>query len=179
VKPDKRFLDVNYIGTEPLPKLESGLVCDGKNEIIDLETLQTLLPLHQFEFEGFGLITVKDITAETCLHDMKNIVLKMPSEKEEVSYSALSETIKVLLGTANIQVNLMPYLRLNDTYVNAHEYHRSTMLITPPVSSIYYEEFQKAYDKFLQYPHVVFIPNLLKEETSIAGYLIEQDLKAI
>jgi hypothetical protein len=94
VKPDKRFLDVNYIGTEPLPKLESGLVCDGKNEIIDLETLQTLLPLHQFEFEGFGLITVKDITAETCLHDMKNIVLKMPSEKEEVSYSALSETIK-------------------------------------------------------------------------------------
>jgi len=178
IKPDKRFLDVNYIGTEPLPKLEGGLVCDGKNEIIDLETLQRLLPLNQFEFEGFGLITVKDITAETCLHEMKNIVLRMPSEKEEVSYSALSETIKVLLGTANVQVNLIPYLRLNDTYVNAHEYHRGTMFITPPVSSIYYEEFQKAYDKFLQYPHVVFIPNLLNEETSIAGYLIEQGFKS-
>jgi hypothetical protein len=148
IKPDKRFLDVNYIGTEPLPKLESGLVCDGKNEIIDLETLQRLLPLNQFEFEGFGLITVKDITAETCLHEMKNIVLRMPSEKEEVSYSALSETIKVLLGTANVQVNLIPYLRLNDTYVNAHEYHRGTMFITPQFQVFIMKNFKKPMTNF-------------------------------
>lgn len=178
IKPDKRFLDVNYISEKPLPKLECGMICDGRNEINDIELLMEMLPLELFEFEGFGLITVKDVTAETCLHDMKNIVLKMPSEKEEVSYNALIETITVLLGTANIRVNLIPYLRVNDTYVNTNEYHRTSLFITPPTNSVYYQAFQEEYEKFLQYPHVVFIPNLINEDTSIAGYLMEQGFKS-
>ncbi|WP_026998221.1 GAF domain-containing protein [Flectobacillus major] len=177
---DKRFIDIKYLGNDEIPLLKEGLVCRENNVILDLKHLRELLPLDNFSFEGFGLINIKDITQEACLNEMKNIVLKMPTLSENISYQALENTIQVLLGIKDVKVNLFSFLKINDTYVMSEEYNKKSLLITPPKGHTSYKSFAEAGENYAKNPEIIFKSNLLDgsiDKNSMFYTLLERQYK--
>lgn len=165
INSDSRFIDIRYIGDKPLCVPEKGTLCSEKNKIIDIEQLKTKLPLEDFVFEGFGVISIKDVTQEAALNEMKNIGLKHDATDVQ-TYKSLEESIKVLLGIRDITVNIFPLLQVNNSYVISEEYNRKTMLIIPSEGNKQYGVFGEGWKKFEQNPSTILVPNLLDLDSS-------------
>lgn len=177
INADNRFINITYTGEQPLPALEKGIICNESNQIIDVKTLLANVPLKDFLFEGFSVISIRDVTQEAALNEMKNIGLKL-NANDGHTYTALEESIKVLLGIKEIKINIFPLLQVNNSYVISEEYNRKTMLIIPSERDKQHSVFGEVWKKYEQNPHTILVPNLqdssLKDREMFKGLLEKQ-----
>lgn len=124
------FLDENYIDVTlsgELPPLPSGVIVDHK--IKDLQELKRALPLSSFEFEGFLVRRVEDITIEQAITEVKNALIDMHTN-EVSGYDKLSAAIGGLLSYQQAASSFIPYIKLNGRFILSDHYAKRSLLFS-------------------------------------------------
>ncbi len=89
----KLNLDVRFIeiyATRAFPELKAEELRLGTYDHSEaLAFFEKRLPLDMFRFEGFGITTITDVTAEYALENIKNIILNRSLVEEESYYRML------------------------------------------------------------------------------------------
>jgi len=111
---DRRFIDIHLKGT--LPLLQNCAVCLNTFRILDLEHQLKTMPLDLFAAEGFGVWIAEDVTAHESLEAIKKILLRRENCDTGV-INELKSSIHALAGLNDVEVGLMPFVKLNEEFV--------------------------------------------------------------
>ena len=111
---DRRFIDIRLKGE--LPPLKDCAVCMNTFRILDLEHQLKTMPLELFEIEGFAVWVAEDVTSSASLETIKKILLRQ-DECDSGTIEDLKNSIHALVGLNEVEVGLMPFVKLNDQFV--------------------------------------------------------------
>lgn len=111
---DRRFIDIRLKGK--LPPIQDCAVCLNTFRILDLEQQLSTMPLDLFEAEGFAVWVAEDVTTAEALEQIKKILL-VPRECDTENLNELKKAIHALIGQNDVEVGLMPFVKINDTFL--------------------------------------------------------------
>jgi hypothetical protein len=114
IRYDRRFIDVNLKGK--LPPIQDCGICMNTFRILDLEKQLAAMPLDIFEAEGFAVWVAEDITTTEALESIKKILLRT-NECGTGDFEDMKKVIKSLVGLNDVEVGLMPFIKINDQFV--------------------------------------------------------------
>jgi hypothetical protein len=114
IRYDNRFIDVHLKGE--LPPIQDCAVCLNTFRILDLDKQLAKMPLDLFEIEGFAVWVAEDVTTSESLDTIKKILLKQ-DECDAGVINELKRAVQALVGLSNIEVGLMPFVKINDSFV--------------------------------------------------------------
>jgi len=114
IRYDSRFVDLKLKGA--LPLLKDCAVCMNTFRILDLEKQLNTMPLNLFEAEGFAVWVAEDVTITESLELLKKILLR-ESDFDSNAITDLKKAVKALVGLHDIQVGLMPFVKINNQFV--------------------------------------------------------------
>jgi hypothetical protein len=114
IRYDSRFIDLKLKGT--LPPLKDCAVCMNTFRILDMEKQLDKMPLDLFEAEGFAVWVAEDVTTTESLELVKKILLR-EDDFDTNAISDLKKAVKALVGLHDIQVGLMPFVKINNQFV--------------------------------------------------------------
>ncbi|UYQ93365.1 hypothetical protein MKQ68_25105 [Chitinophaga horti] len=112
---DSRFVDIKVKGE--LPVFDCGEACKMAIKQRSISRLQELLPLELFQLEGFVVWSVQDITEQEVMAGIKNMVLDLRAGNEEENYLQLQDYLQSLLSIKDVNVNVIPFLKVNNKWV--------------------------------------------------------------
>ena len=110
---DRRFIDMHLKGK--LPVIQDCAVCLNTFRILDLEQQLKKMPLELFEVEGFAVWVAEDVTMTESLDRIRKILLR-PGDCFE-SLDEIKGAIQALVGVNDVEVGLMPFVKINDSYI--------------------------------------------------------------
>ena len=84
--------------------------------ILDLEKQLITMPLDLFEAEGFAVWVAEDVTVTESLELIKKILLR-EDNFDTNAISDLKKAVKALVGLHDIQIGLMPFVKINNQFV--------------------------------------------------------------
>ncbi|UKJ05804.1 GAF domain-containing protein [Solitalea lacus] len=122
---DRRFVDVQLNGD--LPKLEHCGICLNTFRILDIEKLMKQMPLEMLSLEGFSILTAEDVTTDESVEEIKKILLSHDSY-ETTYLEDLKQAVRTLVGLNDLEVGLMPFVKINDQFVLEEEYTSQSLL---------------------------------------------------
>lgn len=111
---DRRFIDIHLKGD--LPQIQDCAVCLNTFRIMDLELQLQKMPLDLFAIEGFAVWVAEDVTTQESLEAIKKVLLRQEACDTGIIHD-LKTNIQALVGLSNVDVGLMPFLKLNDQFV--------------------------------------------------------------
>ncbi|MBC6491118.1 hypothetical protein ACFSQD_14850 [Flavihumibacter stibioxidans] len=126
---DPTFMDV--IAEGDLPDIKKQIHCCNVEEVMRNQSLQQMLPLHLFRFEGLSIARIKDVTQREVINNIKNILLEQHSFDDSVVFHQLENEMQALIGVADVKMGLTPFLQVNDHYVFSEQYLHHSMLLQP------------------------------------------------
>lgn len=126
VQIDKRFVDI--IPKMKLPELDYKKMRQNNVQQFEWRFLRELLPLNQFSFTGFSVITVKEVTPDRVIQNIRDIVSRNSDEELEHAYDILQESLQTLTGNHHIKFGLSPILQLNDRPILDQVYMHASIL---------------------------------------------------
>jgi hypothetical protein len=118
IRYDRRFIELHLKGK--LPDLQDCAVCMNTFRILDLEKQLATMPLDLFEAEGFAVWVVEDVTLSESVERIKKILL-CEKDFDTTGIDDLKKAVKVLIGTRDADVGLMPFIKVNDQFVLCDE----------------------------------------------------------
>jgi hypothetical protein len=124
---DNRFIEVLHKGT--LPKINVTQAQQQLTDIKSINELEKILPLSDFSFEGFSIVTAADITPKYALHKMRSIIIKHNPHDYNETYKAIVELLEQLCGKKHIMFGLLPFLKLNERLVSYYGNYSHSILI--------------------------------------------------
>lgn len=122
----KMQVDTQFMTTHcanDLPPLQPAWADFVNGRIKSVSDLPVALPLDRFEAEGFCIFIVNDITNQEVVSNLKEILLHLHTMPEQVVYQHLEQALQDLIGQANVQIGLMPFIQVNGRYVHHPEYN--------------------------------------------------------
>jgi len=178
INPDTRFTDI--VPLKPLPQLDMTLFQSrqtDKDEI--LAKLHELMPLNMFRFEGFGITNAEDVTSSYALDTIKNLLLSH-SDDESENYSKITNALKTLIGSKDIEFGALPFLQINNRLVFKDKACTNSMLVR---STKDFVEMETAYanltDKYFRNPRVVFYNEISEGDAQKENYLKSMKLAGV
>jgi hypothetical protein len=114
IKYDSRFIDLKLKGV--LPPLQDCAVCMNTFRILDMEKQLDKMPLDLFEAEGFAVWVAEDVTITESLELVKKILLR-EDDFDSNAICDLKKAVKALVGLHDIEVGLMPFVKVNNQFV--------------------------------------------------------------
>lgn len=117
---DSRFLEISFDGELPELKLQNikkHLWTAGNS----LEILESLLPPQKFKINGFSVVNLVDVTGEYALDTIKNIIIKHHKCQTGSHHQDVEMALKTLVGSADVEFGLIPFLQLNGKLVMNHK----------------------------------------------------------
>uniref|UniRef100_F4C7Y0 GAF domain protein n=1 Tax=Sphingobacterium sp. (strain 21) TaxID=743722 RepID=F4C7Y0_SPHS2 len=123
---DKRFVDITP--KMKLPELDYKKIRQNNVQQFEWRFLRELIPLNQFSFTGFSIITVKEITPDRVIQNIRDIVSRNSDEELEHAYDVLQESLQTLTGNQHIKFGLSPILKLNNKPILDQVYMHASIL---------------------------------------------------
>jgi hypothetical protein len=111
---DKRFIDIQLKGK--LPDIQNCAVCMNTFRILDLDKQLKTMPLELFRVEGFAVWVAEDVTTNQSLEIIKKTLLRQ-DDCDTGIIQDLKRAIHTLVGLNDVEVGLMPFLKVNDEFV--------------------------------------------------------------
>ena len=121
---DRRFIDIHLKGE--LPRIQDCAVCLNTFRILDLEMQLKTMPLELFEVEGFAVWVAEDVTIAESLDRMKKILLR-PGDCTG-SMNELKDAVQALVGLNDVEVGLMPFVKINNNFLLNEECTRHSLM---------------------------------------------------
>ena len=148
-----------------LPILDFELVRRKLQESLDVEFLSSILPLSLFRFEGFSIVTLTDVTAESAVENLKNIILNRNTYNSKAYYGKLSESLKMLVQNPKVEFGLMPMLKVNNKLI----FNKSTILHSKLIDAALEDSLsESAYlslaEEYYKKPKVIFMSSFTEED---------------
>jgi len=149
IRYDRRFIDIHLKGI--LPPIQDCGVCMNTFRILDLEKQMATMPLDLFEMEGFAVWVAEDVTTTETLESIKRILLQS-NDYDNNAIEELKKTVKALVGMEDVEVGLMPFIKINNQFVLDEELARHSLVakhwieesLENTMQFQMYMEFQKA-----------------------------------
>jgi len=124
------FLEPYFDGE--LPPLQPAWVDFANHTTRHMSSLATALPLDAFAFEGFAFFQIEEITeAETLIH-LQDVFAHLQTEDEPAIYERFANALRDLCGKPNLEIGLMPFLKVNDRYVHYPPYSSRSLFLNHP-----------------------------------------------
>jgi hypothetical protein len=124
---DNRFVDVVHKGR--LPEVNVTQVQQQLANAASFEELEKILPLSEFSFTGFSIVTAADITPRYALHKMRSAIIRHNPGDYDKTYKTIIQLLEQLCGTQDVTFGLLPFLKLNDRLVSYYgNYDHSIMI---------------------------------------------------
>lgn len=110
---DTRFIDV--VRKKDLPALPEHWkkTCCCIADIYNLEGLDQLLPISDFEFQGMVIVRIKDVTEREIINKIKNSLLHIHSFSDQEVFKELQVQIRNLVGVEGVLTAVKPFFRVN------------------------------------------------------------------
>ncbi|MDI3321345.1 GAF domain-containing protein [Pinibacter soli] len=170
INPDTRFTDI--VPLKPLPQLDMTLFQSrqtDKDEI--LARLHELMPLNMFRFEGFGITNAEDVTSSYALDTIKNLLLSH-SDDESENYAKITNALKTLIGSKDIEFGALPFLQINNKLVFKDKVCTNSMLVRSTKDFVHMETAYAALtEKYFKNPRIVFYNEISEDDTEKENYL--------
>jgi hypothetical protein len=175
---DTSFIDVFPV--EELPQLTPEML-DFK-EATDWAALTNLIPLNKLRFEGFSVITLTDITSEYTVERLKNVILDQEKADSKSYFRNISESLKTLIGSNDIEFGLLPVLRVNSKIVFSNESYAHSMVMKHALENGMDEvEFQNMAEEYFVNPELFILNDIspaLGAQDHFTQLLIENGVKS-
>jgi len=114
IRLDRRFIDIRLKGT--LPPIQDCGVCLNTFRILDLEKQLATMPLDLFQVEGFAVWVAEDVTINESLELIKKVLLR-ENDCDTGVIDELKKAVKVLVGLNDVEIGLMPFVKVNNQFV--------------------------------------------------------------
>ncbi|MCR6719603.1 MAG: GAF domain-containing protein [Chitinophagaceae bacterium] len=156
---DTRF--VNVTTDKPLPELNLENLQVHLHEENGIDILKRILPLTNFRFSGFSILTINDVTPEHALDKIRNILVNGHGRVNEDNYEEISQSFKSLTGTRDIEFTLLPLFRVNEQIVqDADAYSHSILFSMGKQDGILKDFFLPLLEKFIHNPRILYYKDL-------------------
>ncbi len=168
---DPRFIEIST--KQPLPVLKLEESHSGTHDRKEILTqLQKKLPLDIFRVEGFGILTITDVTPEYSIESIKDLILRGSSYEEEKYYTEVIRSLKTLVGSNDIEFGLLPLLRVDNKLVfDDGTYLNSKLIDAARENGVAEEAYMSLAYEYLRNPRPVFFREITDEDEKRQGYL--------
>jgi hypothetical protein len=126
IRYDRRFIDLHLKGE--LPPIQDCGVCMNTFRILDLDKQLAKMPIHLFEAEGFAVWVVEDVTNTEAIETIKKILLR-EDDCDTTAIEGLRKAVKALVGFNDVEVGLMPFVKINDQFVLDKEMGKHGLIV--------------------------------------------------
>lgn len=176
---DISFVDVKVNGE--LPMLTQQEIDQLLSNIYDTDRWLNALPVETFEFHGFVIVSMLDITTEESLSQIKHHLLRRNAVLDQENIEELEHLMRIYLG--------VPDLRLGVTAIDypversvAHQYKIRFDFLSKEVPDLLAPDFSGSiYERVCQFREVMLVEDLrkVKNKTPLETALIEQGIRSI
>jgi hypothetical protein len=168
---DTRFIEIHT--AQLLPELKIEELHSGTQERKEvLDKLQSLLPLDMFRIEGFGILSVTDVTPEHSIENIKDLILKHSSYEEDKYYSSVINSLKTLVGSNDIEFGLLPIMQVNNKLVfDDNTCLNSKLIEAARENGVAEVAYMTMANEYFKNPRPIFFREITKEDEARQGYL--------
>ncbi|MFD2583358.1 GAF domain-containing protein [Pedobacter vanadiisoli] len=164
------FIEVK--AKQPLPELSYRELQQYLSEHSGLDKLQQVLPLSLFELRGISVLTITDVTARQAVENIKAVRLSRVPGNEGSAYSAVIQSLKVLVQNANIEFDLFPFVRVNNKMVYGYVKEGSGLLFSVwGEETLSPEAFQEIAESYAANPNSFYSPDIWAESREMFPWL--------
>lgn len=119
-----QFVDVKCIGKDySMPANFS------YQQTLNLDELKEVFPLEHFQFEGFVVIEVNDVTQDQVIVEIKTALLNINSFSDVIAiYDELQQHVQSLIGLKNVQIGITPFFKMNGYYLYTEALYKNSLL---------------------------------------------------
>lgn len=165
------FIEVKVKGK--LPELDFRQIHEHLADGVGYEMLEGVLPLNLFQFRGFSMLTVHDVTAKQAVENINKIRLNRTSGEKEEDYDVVIQSLKTLLQNNRIEFDLFPFVRVNNKPVFGYEKGGTGILFSVwGEKRLSAETFQQLATAYSDKPNSFFSPDITKENLEQFAFLL-------
>ena len=167
---DRRFIDIHV--KKDLPAISDCPVCLNTFRILDLDRQLQTMPLDLFEVEGFSIWVAEDVTTSESLETIKRTLLRQ-DECDTGMINELKGAIRILTGLNDLEIGLMPLVKINSNYVLNRDYIKHSLVsrqwVEPTMENLL--SFRQYLGFIEQHPEPLPISSLTDSIISIAPFM--------
>ena len=171
---DARFVTISNKGSLPGISLEELEVHIHAGNAISFLSRQ--LPLHQFSFKGFSIISMSDETGPFAIQNIKNLLLRNVAVSEKEYIPQLIQSLQSIVASDAIDFGFFPFVELNGKMLLQFEDISHSVLLNPDRPL---EETEAillpALQRFVKHPAPLFFKDL--QALPDHGSVLLQDFK--
>lgn len=165
---DSQFVNVKVKGE--LPKLDFKLLDFHIQEGTELTFLGSLIPLGNFKFDGFTIITLTDVTLQHAIEGIRDALVNHNHGNE--GYTHVIQALKTLVGDGNIQFGLLPFLMVNNRFVFDNKSNTPSILMKSGQKFGLQEKvFYDLVEDYKDHPRPILLNNLTPEKVEKFPFL--------
>lgn len=155
-----------------LPEIPFDLLKEnGDFSKVNWNVLEHVLPLSKFKFEGFIVLTLKDVSMEYEMNKIKELAAVLPNGNQYNFTEKLDFAVRSLLRRSNVLFSILPLFKLNGFPILKSEFSKNSILFNILQTEQHactrgnIQEFTQAYLK-KPYPIVYKIINEISDTNS-------------
>ena len=168
IQTDTKFVDIQHKGK--LPEINFEELGHYFQEDNELEYLIDNLPLSNFHFEGFSIISITDVTLHHAIDGIRDALVNHNYQTE--AYAHVIQALKSLSGNGNLEFGLMPFLTVNNKLVfDNKEFSQSMLINSAKASNLEEEVFYSLVDKYKENPKAIFVSSINDDQISKDPFL--------
>jgi len=169
IQTNTQFVNIKLIGD--LPEINFDTIEPYINDYEGVDILEDILPLSNFKFEGFTVITLTDVTLPHAIESIRNELVNH-SNKEADQYDQIIDSLKTLSENPAIEFGLLPFLTVNNKLIfDTNECSQSVLISSAKEFSLAEETFYAITDDYKLNPKPVFFRSLTDEKVSKHPFL--------
>jgi hypothetical protein len=169
IQTDTQFINIKVIGE--LPKVCFDNIEPYLNDFEGIEQLEELIPLSNFKFEGFSIITLTDITLPHALESIRTELVNHANTETD-QYSQIIDSLKTLSENPAIEFGLLPFLTVNNKLIfDNTECSQSVLISSAKEFSLAEETFYSITEDYKLNPKPVFFRSLTDDKISKHPFL--------
>jgi len=154
IQTDTKFVDIKHKGK--LPELNFEALAQYFQEDKELEYLLDNLPLKDFKFDGFSIISITDVTLQHSIDGIRDALVNHNYQTE--AYTHVIQALKSLSGDGGLEFGLMPFLTVNNKLVfDNKEFSQSMLINSAKAANLEEEVFYSLVDKYKENPKAIFV----------------------
>lgn len=180
VKIDRRFIQITNNGV--LPVLDPKKIIELRSGAIQASELRELIPAELFSLEGFAILNVFDITPQQSIEQIRNTVLGINELNENEVFDYIKSSLKTLLQENDLEIGLLPFLKVNDQFVIDEEISNRSILLKSGcdcnADDNSYTQIAEAYE---QNPKPIILTNITEDvvkETPMVEMLYKSGIRS-
>lgn len=172
---DPTFVNINIKGA--LPSLEHLRLQDEFMKSLDVKLLKELLPIEQFQMEGFSILRVLDVTKQQSLENLKSLIIE-GGDPIKPPYLKVFDNLRNLAGEPDVNFSLTPFLKLNGQVVfEQQEGYEAFLLGLVKEKGIDLEEIMDLFQGFLHEPSLLVYVKGDQTHSEVMAYFLDELLK--